>query len=152
MNPWNTFSAALAAHLQATVAPCSLSLPDATRVDVVVYRQDDLYSLAESLTAKASGMGVIIAGLGGRNPDPKSKALLMGGNFSISIWADAITVSDLKADDLCWLCACAAHGFVVTSGPNDLTHRLEIQDVSITPDKKFLIWEAKGSVKRLPAS
>ena len=149
MNPWNQFATALAADLRIKVAPCSVETPEAERVDIVVYRQDDLYSLAESLTAKASGLGVIVANTGGKNPDPAAKKLLMGGNFSISVWASRIHSGELKADDLCWLLGDAAHGFVLAAGPNDLTRRLEIEDVAIVPDNRFLVWEAKGRVKRL---
>ena len=151
MNPWHSFAEALAAELRAKVPACSPALPEAGRVDIVVWRQDDLYSVADSLTAKAAGMGVILAGTGGRNPDPSSKELRMGGNFSISVWASPVHCGEIHADDLCWALASAAHGFVVAAGPNDVTRRLEIADVGIAPDKRFLIWEAKGTVKRLAA-
>lgn len=152
MNPWHLFATALAAQLRLDVPACSAALPDNDRVEIAVWRMDDLYSVADALTAKASGLCVIIAGTGGKNPDPSAKKLLMGGNFSLSVWAAPEAANDLKADDLCWQIAEAAHGFVSASGPNDMTRRLEILDVGILPSKKnFLVWEAIGSVKRLAA-
>lgn len=149
MNPWHSFCEALAAMLRTEVAVCAGEEPE---VDVVVFRQDDLYSVAAQMTAKASGLGVIVSGLGGKNPNGGARSLQMSGNISISIWADPQLCGELKADDLCWLCAKAAHDFTMALSPNDVTRRLEITEICITPDHRFLIWEAKGHVKRLKTS
>ena len=149
-NPWNGFALGLAAHLREEVAECAVDLPEMERIEVVVWRQDDLNSLADGLTAKAKGMGVIILGCGGKNPDPKSNALRVGGAFSISVWASPDIVTDLKADDLCWKLARAAQGFKLFESPTDRDGRLEVEDVAIVPHKKFLVWEAKANVLRLP--
>jgi len=148
-NPWQAFIAGLAAHLQADVPACSTALAELERVDVVAPRQDDLYSLADAMVAKANGMGVMVTHQGGKNPDPQSKRLQMGGRISISVWADPGHPAQLLADDLIWLLADSAHGFVLASGPNNLTRRLAITEVGIVPDKRFLIWEAAGEVTRL---
>lgn len=149
MNPWHAYCEALAAHLRLTVPPCTPAEPEATRIDVVVFRQGDLYSTAEAMTSKASGQCIIVSHLGGKNPDPSAKTLRMGGIFSISVWKLPEIASDLTPDDLCWMAAKQAQGFASDAGPNNLQRRLEISTVGITPDKKFLIWEAAGTVKRL---
>lgn len=148
-NPWRTFCDAVATHLRATVPACLPSVPEATRIPVVVWREDDLYTLAETNACKAGGMCIIVSHLGGKNPNPKAHDLQVGGQFSISVWKMPQIDMDLKADDLCWDAALAAHDHVPDEGPNNPARRLAILSVAITPDTKFLIWEAIGEVKRL---
>lgn len=149
MNPWHDFCEAIATRLRSEIPQCSEVEPEATRIPVTVYREDDLYAVAEAGCSKAGGLCIIVSHVGGKNPDPAANTLRMGGMFSLSVWKLPEIVTELKADDLCWLAASAAHDFSGPAGPNHVNRRLAVYDVGITPDKKFLIWEALGKVKRL---
>lgn len=152
-NPWHLYAEGLAVRLRATVPACSPALAENERVDVVVFREDDLLSLAASHTSKASGQAVIITGAGGRNPDPNANELRMGAVLGISVWSSQVLSGDTKADDLIWQCASAAHGFVLEDGPNERTRRFEVSEVVPVPRGDipgYIVWEATGEVKRLP--
>jgi hypothetical protein len=149
-NPYDTCSEAIAAKIRAEVAACHPDLEELERVDVVVWNEEDLLTLAAASTAKARGLAVIVSGLGGTNPDPAANTLQTGGRFSISVWRDVRIVGDLTAKELCWQCAKATHDMEVEPGPNHVARRLAFTEpCALRTVPNFIIWEALGNIKRL---
>jgi len=142
---------ALAAHLAATLEWCKAPTPEADRVPVLVDRKLDINSIIAQSVAKAKGASIVILFRGGKNPDPSSKMLKMGGDYSIFVMTRPLfRDGQVTCDDLMEAAAAAAHGWLPAGGLSPVSQRLEIRDVELRPMKGLMIYELTATVTRLP--
>lgn len=141
---------ALAAHLAATLEWCKAPTPEAYRVPVIVDRKLDINSIIAQTIANAKGASIVILFRGGKNPDPKSRLLRMGGDYSIFVMTRPLfRDGQVTCDDLMEAAAEAAHGWMPAGGKSPVTQRLEIRDVELRPMKGLMIYELTGTIQRL---
>jgi hypothetical protein len=139
---WIGKAEALAAYLETVLALAG--------IDVVVARQKDLLASVELAAGKAAGTCVVVAWLGGSNANRSAATLVMGGRYSVSVWALPIaTAQTVPVDAIVEAAAAAVHGWEGEPTYNRPARRLEVTDVSLVPDERFLVYEILCETKRV---
>ncbi len=153
MSRWLDHADALATYLIATLPWCAEALPVAERIPVLVDRKLELANLVAQTSAKERGAAIVILFGGAKNPDLKANALRTGGSYSVFVMTKPyLKNTTVSCDDLTEAVAEAMHGWIPTDTPNAKTHRMEVSDVDLVPDKTVVIYEISARVLRLPGS
>lgn len=150
MSRWLARADAIKAMLEGQVVISSTGLA------VLVHRKKNLESeLAIEFEKSATGC-VVIAWLGGTNPERKRKPLVLSASYSISIWLperpagtpqeglEELPDIDVIAEAL----ADALHQWEDNS-PGSKIIKMEVTDVSPIPDDNFQIVEIKAECPRV---
>jgi hypothetical protein len=151
MSKWLAHAELVAAHIRAEVSYCVSTVPEASRIPVIVDRKLDIVNIVTQTAARAAGGSVVISWTGAKNPDPDSNQLRTGAEYAITCMTKPIIMDGtVTCDDLTEAVAEAIHGFQPTlATPSLRPRRLRVQDIGLVPNKFLLIYEITADIVRL---
>jgi len=151
MSKWLDHADLLATRIRDQVSWCLASVPEATRVPVIVDRKLDIANLITQTAARAAGASVVITWTGAKNPDPDANVLKTGSEYSIAcmtrpIIKDSLVTCDQLTEDV----ADSIHGWQPTlATPALRPRRLRVLDIDLVPHRSVLIYEISAEILRL---
>jgi hypothetical protein len=142
MSRWISKADALAEKIRSLEAVTTAGL------SVIVLQDGDLMTAITAGFEKSAKGCILVAWLGGKNPDLQARTLRIGSGYSVSVWYPKRPGERIPVATLAEAIAEEIHYWVDPS-PGALIHPLVVASVEPVANKEFQIVEIRGAFHRV---